>query len=316
MFNADLALSVTMTAVSTVLSILTLPLNLLMYSNLTYDDDVVSKLDWVSLFRSLVVVVGAITLGLVCSARVHSHRFNKVANKLGNIAGILLVLFSVAISSIGGGEDSKLWSRSWQFYIGIALPCIAGLVIANIFTSSLRLVPAERVTVSIECCYQNVGIATSVALTMFEGNDLAEAMGVPLYYGLVEAAVLGLYCIIAWKLGWTKAPPDVAFCTMIIESYEVLFAEKKEIEAVEVMLRSSKCAKEKVSDNGDTLFAYHKFNDTSVDDSYSVFEDTLADVVGMLQSSKSLKESSGMIQFEIAEVKEEQASNNTEVADV
>ena len=63
MFNADLALSVTMTAISTIVSIVTLPLNLLLYLNLTCNDDVVSKLDWVSLFRSLVVVVGAISLG-------------------------------------------------------------------------------------------------------------------------------------------------------------------------------------------------------------------------------------------------------------
>lgn len=313
MFNADLALSVTMTAISTIVSIVTLPLNLLLYSNLTYDDDVVSKLDWVSLFRSLVVVVGAISLGLVCSARVHSHRFNKVANKLGNVAGVLLVIFSATISSVGGNGDSKLWNRSWHFYVGIALPCIAGLVIANFFTSSLRLVPAERVTVSIECCYQNVGIATSVALTMFEGNDLAEAMGVPLYYGLVEAAVLGIYCIIAWKIGWTQAPPDVSFCTMIIESYEVILAEKKEIEAVEVLLRSSKGGEERISENGDTLFAYHKYKDTETEDSFSHFEDTLADVVGMLKSSNELKESSG-IQFEVPkQVKEKQVDDNPDV---
>jgi hypothetical protein len=90
--------------------------------------------------------------------------------------------------------------------------------------------------VSIECCYQNVGIATSVALTMFEGDDLAEAMGAPLFYGTVEAVVLGIYCIGAWKMGWTKAPSDANFCTMISTSYEVLAAEKEHGEAIEVSL--------------------------------------------------------------------------------
>lgn len=310
MFNADLALSVTMTAISTVLSIITLPLNLVMYSRLTYDDDVVSQLNWGSLLTSLVVVMGAIAIGLVCSARVHSHRFNKVANKLGNVAGILLVVFSAVISSRGEG-DSKIWNRSWHFYVGIALPCIFGLVIANIFTKSLRLIPPERVTVSIECCYQNVGIATSVALTMFEGNDLAEAMGVPLYYGLVEAVVLGIYCTIAWKIGWTKAPPEVPFYTMIIESYEVIFAEKKEIESVEVLLRTTKDGQEKLSQNGDSLIAYYKFEDIGAADSYQKFGDKLADTIGMLQLNKELKEPSGLQELNILAQKEEE--NQTDV---
>jgi predicted Na+-dependent transporter len=82
MFNADLALSVTMTAISTLLSTIMLPLNLCIYSKYSYDDDVLAVLDWVALFSSLVVVIGAIGLGIFCSAKVHSHRFNVIANKV------------------------------------------------------------------------------------------------------------------------------------------------------------------------------------------------------------------------------------------
>jgi len=82
MFNADLALSVTMTAISTLLSTIMLPANLLLYSRYSYDEDIIAKLDWMSLFVALVVVIGAITLGLFCSAKIHSHRFNVFANKV------------------------------------------------------------------------------------------------------------------------------------------------------------------------------------------------------------------------------------------
>ena len=82
MFNADLALSVTMTAISTILSCVALPANLLLYSKFSYNDDVVALLDWASLFTALVVVIGAITLGLICSAQIHSHRFNVLSNKV------------------------------------------------------------------------------------------------------------------------------------------------------------------------------------------------------------------------------------------
>lgn len=56
---------------------------------------------------------------------------------------------------------------------------------------------------------------------MFTGPALAEALGVPLYYGLVEMVVLGTYCIVAWKMGWTKAPSDENLCTIISKSYEI-----------------------------------------------------------------------------------------------
>ena len=87
MFNADLALSVTMTAISTLLSIFMLPANLLLYSRFSYDDDVIEALDWMSLFTALVVVIGAITLGLFFSAKLHSNKFNVVANKVSDCKG-------------------------------------------------------------------------------------------------------------------------------------------------------------------------------------------------------------------------------------
>ncbi len=82
LFNADLALSVTMTAISTILSIFTLPVNLLLYANLAYEADVTAQLDWRSVFIALVVVISAIALGLFCSARSKSAKFNIMANKV------------------------------------------------------------------------------------------------------------------------------------------------------------------------------------------------------------------------------------------
>ena len=58
-----------------------------------------------------------------------------------------------------------------EFYFGVAAPCITALVLSNLMTSHFDLKKPERVTSSIECCYQNCGIATSVALAMFEGQE-------------------------------------------------------------------------------------------------------------------------------------------------
>jgi predicted Na+-dependent transporter len=82
MFNADLALSVTLTGISTLISIIMLPVNLLLYVKMTYNADVVKELDWLSIVKSLVIVLSAIGLGLLASAKCHSHSFNLNANRV------------------------------------------------------------------------------------------------------------------------------------------------------------------------------------------------------------------------------------------
>lgn len=143
MFNADLALSVTMTAISTVLSCIALPVNLLLYANFSYHADVISDLDWTSVFVALVIVISAIGLGLYMSHKSHSYKFNMYANKLGNISGLLLIIFSATVTNIGDA-DSRIWSRHWSFYVATIAPCLLGLVIASGLASLMNLRKPER----------------------------------------------------------------------------------------------------------------------------------------------------------------------------
>lgn len=260
MFNADLALSVSMTAVSTILSVIMLPANLLLYSKFSFKENVVSQLDMSSLFIALTIVIGAIGLGLYCSASFKSQKFNMLANQLGNVAGICLILFSATMTN-SGDADSRIYARHWKFYVAVTLPCIGGLLLSTLIASTLRLRPPERVTVAIECCYQNVGIATSLALSMFQGEQLREAMGVrkfmriassvlcaivanasvstAFFYGVIEAVIVTLYCLTAWKIGWTKAPENASLCTVLFTSYEVLENENRNGEQIEVSVSNT-----------------------------------------------------------------------------
>ena len=136
-----------MTAISTLLSVILMPANLLVYSRFAFDandDEIVGSLDFNSLFIALTVVISAIGLGLFASAKVHSYKFNIYANKLGNYSGILLVAFSAWLSMSGEG-DAKIWDHDWQFYVGVMLPCLGGLLISNIATSCVKLEKPERV---------------------------------------------------------------------------------------------------------------------------------------------------------------------------
>ena len=175
--------------------------------------------------------------------------------QLGNYSGLTLVLFSIFMSN---SEETRLWDRPWYFYLGVALPCIIALIIGNIITSMISLPKPERVTISVETCYQNVGIATSVALTMFDGNDSSKAMCVPVYYGILEAVLLGIYCLGAWKAGWTKAPPTDPICTVISTSYEVL-QTRQELREIEISLGDSN--KEYVSSDESKIHCYVCFKE-------------------------------------------------------
>jgi len=233
MFNADLALSVTMTGLSTICSIFMLPFNLMVYASRSYSSDVVQALNWFGLILSLVVVISGIAAGIGCSAWQNSTRFNLMANKAGNLAGVALVLYSALVSSTS--EDASLLSQDAKFYIGVAIPAIIGIGLATYMGTRAQLEKPERVSVAVEGCYQNTGIATSVAISMFQSDKLAKALAVPLYYGVVEAVILAIYCLICWKVGWTKAPPNENVCVVLATSYEV---EKSRIEspnAIEVV---------------------------------------------------------------------------------
>ena len=221
LFNAELALSVAMTSVSSLLSIGLLPANLFIYGYLAYgvilvedgDDEVVnivSALDFGAIFITLGVVMGAILSGLFVGYQFDSNQFHKRANYFGSICGITLILFSAFLGSGGAsGAETNFWSLPWSFYVGTAFPCVIGMALANLISRSIRLSHPEVVAISIECCYQNTAIATSVAVTMFsDPTQQAEAVSVPLVYGIVEAIIIGIYCVWAWKAGWTKAPAD------------------------------------------------------------------------------------------------------------
>lgn len=226
LFNADLALSVAMTAVSTMLSIGMLPANLVLYSHLAYgssmdeDNDIVAAIDFGMLFVSLGVVMGAILLGLYASYKTANVTFQRWANRGASLSGVALIVVSALLSSVG--TETNFWNQHWKFYVGVAMPCLIGLSVANIISRSLRLPRPECVAISIECCYQNTGIATSIAVTMFtDPEDRAQALAVPLFYGAVEAFVIMIYCIWAWKAGWTKAASKDSICKVIGKSYEV-----------------------------------------------------------------------------------------------
>mmetsp|Transcript_9819 Transcript_9819/g.12434 ORF Transcript_9819/g.12434 Transcript_9819/m.12434 type:complete len:367 (-) Transcript_9819:97-1197(-) len=217
-FNADLALSVTMTAISTILSIGMLPLNIFIYSKAAYGSEILDTIDWLGLGITLIVVISAIALGLYSSYKLGTPRFRDIANKAGNLAGFGLILFSFLVPD---GGRVTISGRPLIFYIATPLPIVLGLIFSIAITTLAKLKKPERVSVTVECCYQNTGIAITSCLSVFTGDDQREALGVPFFYTGMQTLIVGLYCLLAWKIGWTKAPRNENFFKMIYTTYEL-----------------------------------------------------------------------------------------------
>ena len=102
-------------------------------------------------------------------------------------------------------EKTPIWNREAKFFISVLVACFSGLALTLLITRFFKLTPPERVSITIECCYQNVGIATSIALNMYEGDDVIAATGVPLMYGVCECFLLTSFGVFAHYMDWTYA---------------------------------------------------------------------------------------------------------------
>ena len=146
LFNADLALSVAVTSISSILSVALLPANLFLYGWLAYNVilgkpnvNIVSSLDFSAIFISLAVVLGAIISGLSAGYLYDNYTFHRRANRFGSICGLLLIIFSGFLGSGGGGGNASVWHMEWSFYAGTALPCLIGIGLANFASRMLNV---------------------------------------------------------------------------------------------------------------------------------------------------------------------------------
>lgn len=222
LFNADMALSVTMTAVSTILSMGLLPFNVYVYSKLAYNNDpVLDTLDWKSLGITIIVVVLAVSSGITLSYTIGSKPYGKkvrnVANAFGNVSGIGLVLFT---SLTPEGGRITLAGREPIFYYVPIMPMLFGLFFSNIISTLMRLKCPERVTVSVECVYQNTSIAMTSCLALFEGEAQSRGLAVAFWYTGMQGAIILVYCVIVWKMGWTLAPSDENFIKVLLQNFQ------------------------------------------------------------------------------------------------
>mmetsp|Transcript_65345 Transcript_65345/g.143274 ORF Transcript_65345/g.143274 Transcript_65345/m.143274 type:complete len:396 (+) Transcript_65345:78-1265(+) len=220
LINADLALSVAMTTVSTVVSCGVLPLNIFLYVEKGYkalnadkSEEILQLLPYEVLAYTLANVIIAVITGLIFGYKF--PQYMKPFNLFGTCAGFLSILLGVVAS---GDSCADPFGQPFLVYFAILVPVVLGLFSAMALATCAGLPKPQRVAVSIETAYQNTGIALAVTLSL--GSEGRAAAIVPLVYGGYEAVCFGAYAIFAWYIGWTLSPPDESLWVIMYKSYQ------------------------------------------------------------------------------------------------
>ena len=179
----------------------------------------------------------AVACGLASSHVFPNHRH--VFHTSANVAGLSLIALGLVFTT---GSRDGLFGQPWEFFAGVAMPCVAGLILSNVMSFAVGLNKPQCVSVAIETCYQNTALALSVALA---SPAPARAAAVPVFYQVVQMVSLLTYSLFSWKMGWTYAPSNVSAWRMIVTNYQPVFqresaAIKEELEKAKTALKEAK----------------------------------------------------------------------------
>jgi BASS family bile acid:Na+ symporter len=184
--KGDLALSVGMTAVSTILAPVLTPLLVWLLAGEMVAVDVVGML-----LSILWVVILPIALGLLVKRfwPLTTERATGYLPALSTLAICLIVLIVIAANA------HKLLDGGWIILVVVALHNICGFGIGYLIGTVLHLLPAKRRAISIEVGMQNSGLASSLATLHFAAYPLATIPGAlfSVWHNISGAVIARIY---------------------------------------------------------------------------------------------------------------------------
>ena len=166
--KGDVALSVGMTACTTIMAPIVTPLLVLLFAGQTVDVNVVD------MFLSIVqVVLVPIALGFLIN-----YFFEKAARAASAVLPLVSVIgISLIIMAVVAANQAKLLTVGPLVIAVVMLHNLLGYALGYLTGRALRLSKAQMRTLSIEVGMQNSGLATSLATVHFASMPLAAVPG-------------------------------------------------------------------------------------------------------------------------------------------
>jgi len=187
--KGDLALSVGMTATSTVLAPLLTPLLVLLLVGETVDVNVVGMLLSILWVVILPIVLGLLVKRLLPKA---TEQATAYLPAVSTIAICLIVMIVIAANA------HKLLAGGWIVILVVMLHNILGLTVGYLIGLLLKMTPAKRRAISVEVGMQNSGLASSLATLHFAAFPMATVPGAvfSVWHNISGAVVARLFTII------------------------------------------------------------------------------------------------------------------------
>lgn len=186
--RADIALSVSMTAASKVLGIVFMPLCLYLYARPFTSADL--PIPYGDIVKTLIVLLAPVALAMALRRR-FGERFAVTAERLGSLAGIVVLVALVVVSLV---RNASLFSTiSPAMYAAALLLGFLGMVLGDLAARVARLPVPQRRTVSFETGIQNSPLCFAILVTAFPGVEQLELLKLPLLYALfilIEASLV------------------------------------------------------------------------------------------------------------------------------
>ena len=229
LFNADLALSVAMTTVSSVASVVMLPLNLAIYLNATGSTNI--DIEYGPLSVAVAIVVCGIGAGLA-SSKLPSRRH--VFHTLANVAGLSLIVLGLASTS--GSRTAS--SRSPGTLRGVRRAVRVRHRAGHRVRAHSRALKPQVVSVGIETVYQNTALALSVAPRRRRRRASRRCPQPHQATQVARGVRVQRVCV---EAGPTLAPADVSAYCMLATNYQPVFQKNSALSRRSLPRRGASC---------------------------------------------------------------------------
>lgn len=197
MARGDVALSISLTALTSLLSVITVPVVLTIALALFMGPeapDVGLVSTGVVIFMLTVVPVG-LGMGLRAVAPKIADGLERNSRWLS--AAVFVGVVAATVAADGLAETARRFAEAGVFALALN---IAAMSMAFIVSSLLMLKMKQRIALTLECGLQNATLAIVVAGAMLGDIDFAMAAAV---YGLMMFVTAGAF--ITWARRWSKA---------------------------------------------------------------------------------------------------------------
>jgi BASS family bile acid:Na+ symporter len=178
--KGNLALSVMMTANSTLWAIIMTPLALFVYGGFLFKDAEV-QIPTENIVRTLAVLLVPVVVGMVI--RKYSANIGAILELMGGFFGLFFIVFLMA--TWVPRNWVLLTSTNWQTYLVAIGLGLFGILIAYLIAKAIRVHPANARTIALETGIQNGPLAVAIILVTFRGNpNIDQILLVPALYSL------------------------------------------------------------------------------------------------------------------------------------